>query len=477
VFHRGDHLPTASREEQGRALPQVILDQLLCPEALGSLEQRFGPDRRAMVEVAARVGRRTGELCALRAQCLAFEEIVAETGELRYAPVLVHDMPEVGVVGYRLPIDEETAEIIRAQQARVAARYPDSDPSTLALFPAVVMNPRGTKGCKVTTFDVHFRAWLDGLADLDGEGGEPYERSSITIYSFRHSFAQRHADSGTPIEVLAQLMGHSRLTSTQGYYRVTDKRKRNAFDLLAALQVDRDGRRTRPLVERLLEAEATRDAIGQVAVPFGICTEPTNVKAHGQVCSFRHQCFGCTYFRSDPSFLPELRAYLTRLLADKERLRAALPELEDWARNAAIPSAEEIASLRRIIDRCEDIVAGLGDDERAALEEAVVTLRRVRAQLDTSIPVRFRGTIGQPSARLFPNAERDKRGNECRLTGSSRCEKRAGSTANTSERSSSPRQVRCSKRGGTRVSPASPDRPALVASSSTTTPTSRPTSS
>jgi hypothetical protein len=25
-------------------------------------------------------------------------------------------------------------------------------------------------------------------------------------------------------------------------------------------------------------------------VPFGICTNPTNVKAHGQACPFRHQC-------------------------------------------------------------------------------------------------------------------------------------------------------------------------------------------
>ncbi|MGH2669907.1 MAG: hypothetical protein ACRDH5_12480, partial [bacterium] len=83
--------------------------------------------------------------------------------------------------------------------------------------------------------------------------------------------------------------------------------------------------------------------------------------------------------------------------------------LEEWARNSAVPSAEEIASLRRIIGRCEQLVADLTEDERAEVEEAVVVLRRVRAQLDTSIPVRFRGVIGQPSARLFPNLERDRR--------------------------------------------------------------------
>ena len=203
-------------------------------------------------------------------------------------------------------------------------------------------------------------------------------------------------------------MGHARLTSTQVYYRVTEKRKRKAVDMLAKLQVDRNGRRTRPLVERLLDSEVARDAVGQVAVPFGICTEPTNVKAHGQACPFRHQCLGCTYFRSDPSFLPELRAYLARLLADRERLRAALPELEDWARKAAIPSAEEVASFRRVIGRCESLVAELPDDDRAAVEEAVVVLHRARSQLDTSLPVRFRGLVAQPTARLFPNLCRER---------------------------------------------------------------------
>lgn len=412
VFRPGEKVREASREDQGRALPETVLDQLLDPAALEGLEARFGTDTRAMIELEARVGRRTGELCGLRLDCLAFDEVLDEAGGLRAAPVLIHDMPKVGVRGYRLPIDEETARIIKAQQARVRDRHPDTPPSSLALFPAVVMNPRGVKPCGVSTLDAHFRDWVDGLAELVGPAGEPYERSQITIYSLRHTYAQRHADAGTPIEVLAELMGHTRLTTTQVYFRVTNKRKRKAVDLLAKLQVDRDGQRSRPLAERLLDTEATRDAIGQVAVPFGICTEPTNVKAQGQACPFRHQCFGCTHFRSDPSFLPELRAHLTRLLADRERLRAAVPELEEWARNAAVPSAEEVSSLRRIIDRCEGLVGTLADDERAAVQEAVVVLRRARAQLDTSVPVRFRGVIAQPSARIFPNVERDRRGED-----------------------------------------------------------------
>ena len=292
-------------------------------------------------------------------------------------------------------------------QARVRDRYPDTPTAKLALFPTTVMNPRGTKACTVHYFGTFFRAWVDGLPELCGPGGEPYERSAVIIYSWRHCFAQRHADQGTPIEVLAALMGHSQLSTTQGYYRVTQQRKRKAVDLMAKFQVDRAGERSRPAVERLLEAEHLREAVGQVAVPFGICTNPTNVKAHGQACPFRHQCFGCAHFRSDPSFLPELRAYLARLLADRERLRAAVPELEEWARNGAIPSAEEIAGIRRVIDRCQEVIADLAAAEQADIDEAIAVLRRGRAQLDTSVPVRFLGLISQPSPTLFPNTGRD----------------------------------------------------------------------
>jgi len=408
VINPHDRVRSVCLDEQGRALPQVVIDQLLGPGALELLAGRYGPDVRAMVELQAEVGRRTGELCHLRWDCLAFDEVLDEAGQVRAAPVLVHDMPKVAVRGYHLPVSQDAAEVIQAQQARVRARYPATPSSQLALFPAPQKNPRGVKPYNQMTFAQRFRSWVDGLPRLTGPGGEPYDRSDLTPYSLRHSYAQRHSDSGTPIEVLAVLMGHTRLTTTQVYYRVNEQRKRKAVDLLAALQVDRKGDRSRPAVERLLESEALRDAVGQVAVPFGICREPTNVKAHGQACPYRHQCFGCAHFRSDPSFLPELRTYLSRLLADQERLRAALPELEEWARNGAIPSQEEVAAVRRIVDRCEGILADLSVSERAEVDEAITVFRRGRAHLDASVPVRFRGRAGQPSPTLFPNVQRER---------------------------------------------------------------------
>jgi hypothetical protein len=50
-------------------------------------------------------------------------------------------------------------------------------------------------------------------------------------------------------------------------------------------------------------------------------------------------CIGCGHFRSDPSYLPELKSYPQQLLADRERLHAAAG-LEPWARAQATPPGE-----------------------------------------------------------------------------------------------------------------------------------------
>jgi len=83
------------------------------------------------------------------------------------------------------------------------------------------------------------------------------------------------------------------------------------------------------------------------------------VRANGAACDFRYRCFGCAHFRTDPSYLPELRAYLSKLLATRERLVAALPDLADWARRDAIPASEEIDTVRRLITACEHALARL----------------------------------------------------------------------------------------------------------------------
>jgi hypothetical protein len=60
-----------------------------------------------------------------------------------------------------------------------------------------------------------------------------------------------------------------------------------AVDKVAHHQFDRNGTHVWRQAETLLEAERARLAIGQVSVPYGTCTEPTNVQAGGSACPFR----------------------------------------------------------------------------------------------------------------------------------------------------------------------------------------------
>ena len=129
----------------------------------------------------------------------------------------------------------------------------------------------------------------------------------------------------------------------------------------------------------LLESEHARYAVGEVAVPYGTCTEPSNVRAGGGACPIRFRCAGCDHFRTDVSYLPDLTAYLDDLLRTRERLAAAVDGVDEWARADATPAAEEITRIRRLISRINGDLAGLPAAQRARIDEAVTAVRKHRA--------------------------------------------------------------------------------------------------
>jgi hypothetical protein len=94
---------------------------------------------------------------------------------------------------------------------------------------------------------------------------------------------------------------------------------------------------------------------------------------------------GCGHFRSDPSYLPELRGYLDTLLKSQERLRAAT-ELDDWARAEAMPSDEEIRRIRQLIRRIEDDLAQLDEPDQRQIQHAVQVVRATRQITHLGMP-------------------------------------------------------------------------------------------
>lgn len=377
---RGTDVPKKTRGEQApRSLPPGLV--ALLEGQLDLLAAQAGPEAAAAVELIMVTGRRPDEICRLPWDCLEvgrdgkFTLVYTDYKNLRLARLL--------------PVDEATAALVRAQQQRARQRFPDTPVGELKLFPEVKKLVGGRRGRNARVLGQIHRAWVDSLEDVrarDG-GGEAVEvdRSRISLYAYRHSYCQRLADIKTPPDLMQELMGHDDPSSTQVYYKHSSEALREAVDRVSAQQLDARGGRVWDKVQQLLDNELARHALGSTSVPFGRCTEPANVQAGGGACPFRMRCLGCAHFRTDPSYLPELRAHLDQLLVDQARLRAAT-ELEDWARERAMPSQAEVDRARQLVRQLEEHLDRLPEEDRTLIRQAADMVRAARRVVPLGMP-------------------------------------------------------------------------------------------
>jgi integrase len=307
-------------------------------------------------------GRRPLEIVTLQTDCLTQD---------RNGPVLRWNNHKAKRYGRRLPILRSTTDALSAWLA-VRSDLPTPTRSKEWLFPAIAERA-GQPHMKSAALSRAIRIWVDGLDRLEtsehDDAGHliPFDRMQIFPYAFRHTFAQRHADNGTPIDVLRELMDHRSIQTTAGYYVVTADRKRAAIDTVGRYAIDRDGG-SAPVTD------PTRYQMQSVAVPFGNCLEPTNVKAGGQACPVRFQCAGCGFYRPDPSYIPAIEEHLNSLRADRETAMAM-----DTASYVTDSFTAQINAFEVVLRTMRDRLNSLEPDERARVEHASAVLRRARA--------------------------------------------------------------------------------------------------
>ena len=362
-----DDIPVeAHRGEPGRDLPAEIM-AVLC----ANLDSLQPAEVRTATQIGIDTGRRPEDILNLTLDCLARDK---DGGH-----VLVYDNAKADRFARRLPISQVTAAVIIAQQARVRARFPDTPAGELKLLPSPRQNPDGTRAISISMLEDRHREWTETLAPMHPPDGAEFDTARLVPYAYRHTYAQRHADAGVGIDVLAELLDHRNLNVTRGYYRVGEDRRRAAVDTVTAMSFDRHGNRVWRDAAALLDSEHARYAVGQVAVPYGRCTEPSNVAAGGGACPVRFRCAGCDHFRTDVSYLPDLTVYLDDLLNTRERLAAAVDGVDEWARADATPSQQEITRIRALITRINGDLGQASTAERAVIEQAVTVMRRHRA--------------------------------------------------------------------------------------------------
>jgi hypothetical protein len=366
----GDVPAKADPGEPGRDVPAEIM-RILCGR-LGELEEVIScREIRIAVELMIDTGRRPAEVCVLAWDCLE--------RDADGSPVLIYDNSKSHRQRRRLPVSEHTAALITGQKTAVRERFPGTPPARLMLLPSRRLNPDGTRPVTEDNLTGRHRIWVNSMGPLLRADGTEYDKSLIVPYSYRHSYAQRHADAGIGIDVLRELMDHDSMDTTKRYYRVGEARRREAVDKVTAMQFDRHGNRIWRDALALLDSERARYAVGSVAVPYGTCTQPANVQAGGGACPVRFRCAGCDHFRTDVSHLPDLAGYLDDLLRTRERLTASIDGVDEWARADAMPAQEEIRRVRHLIGQIKGDIDGLDAARRAQIDEAVGIVRRHRA--------------------------------------------------------------------------------------------------
>ncbi|MET7903375.1 site-specific integrase [Streptomyces sp. NPDC005355] len=360
----------ANEDEIGRAIPESVIRQLDAHlDALGE-DVPFGEMDPADVKRMLRTvyvllrdtGRRPNEIASLRMDCL--ERIDGDFN-------LIWNNYKGKRLNRRLPIDPETARAIQEwQKHRIAMAGAGHSPEFM--FPAATADDTRMH-MRTGAISNAIRAWADGIDRLDSEvpGSDgsplPFDRMLIFPYAFRHSYAQRHADAGTPLDVLKDLMDHKDAKTTMGYYQVSLKRKREAVKTMRLQVVDRSGRPAPMSSNTAYERRS-------VQVPYGGCVEPNNVKAGGKACPIRFQCAGCGFYRPDPSYLPAIEDHIRNVKADRETALAM--DAEEWVvRNLS----EEVAAFKDVAEKMKAKLDQLAPEERAEVEEASKILRKARA--------------------------------------------------------------------------------------------------
>ncbi|MEV0446220.1 site-specific integrase [Streptomyces spectabilis] len=368
-----------NEDDIGKAVPESVIRQLDSHIAELGVDRTHGSlspsDIRAMyrtIYVLLRdTGRRPREIASLKVDCL--ERVDGDYN-------LIWNNYKGKRLRRRLPIDTGTVEALQKWLER-RKHLPRSEHGSRHLFPAAT-DWHSEQYIRPDAISKTIRLWADAIPRLDSEVPDadgvplPFDRSLIYPYAFRHSYAQRHADAGTPIDVLKELMDHKDVSTTIGYFKVSLKRKREAVKTIRPHVVDRSGRPAPMSSNTAYERRS-------VAVPFGGCVEPSNVKAGGHACPIRFQCAGCGFYRPDPSYLPAIEDHVRSLKADRETAEAI--GTEEWVvRNMA----DQVAAFKDVAEKMKTLMNQMDPEERAEIEEASKILRKTRAVNGrTALPV------------------------------------------------------------------------------------------
>ena len=282
-----------------RAIPEFVMAQLESPD---NLDRISDPRIRLLVEILIRTGLRIGDATRLQMDCLVRDPQGAVY--LRYRN---HKMRRDAVV----PIDDELATMIEAQQACTRQRFP----TTGVLLPRSSANPDGRLPIPTATFHLQLGQWLQTCGFTD-ELDQPVH---VTAHQFRHTAATRWINHDVPQEVVRRLLDHTSHTMTAVYARLADSTIREHWERAQKINIRGEPIDT-TIDGPLADAGWMKQnlARAKMALPNGYCGLPLQ-----KSCPHANACLTCPVFITTAEFLPQhhkqlddTRALITRAETD-----------------------------------------------------------------------------------------------------------------------------------------------------------------
>ncbi len=189
VFFAGDLPPRPSRVT--RHLAEHVMAQV---EAAANLDRWPNPAGRLVTLILIQCGLRATDACTLSFDCLLHDG--QDAPYLRY---FNNKMRREATV----PIDADLEAEIRAQQQRIADRWPQQHPH---LFPQLKGNVGGQRPLSYYSYRGMLNSWL-ALCEVHDEHGQPVH---LTPHQWRHTFACRLINRDVPQEVVRVLPDRDR---------------------------------------------------------------------------------------------------------------------------------------------------------------------------------------------------------------------------------------------------------------------------
>lgn len=236
---------------------------------------------------------------------------------------LVGDIQKTRVLGHKIPISQEVAQVVQAQIVWVKHHYGAEENPHGWLFPASKTlqqgrSPRFLVGDPLAAGGIRDR--LNRLAEKHGICDEQGNLFHFRLHAFRHTKAVELINNGMSLVLVQQWMAHASPEMTLIYAKILDETMRKAWEKTVKLGIVQfndskpefvPGKKLLPMAgSNAFDPERVREHRQNVKMALGSCLKTAKI-----MCKFVElPCFHCPAYVLTPDDLPALEAYEQQIL-------------------------------------------------------------------------------------------------------------------------------------------------------------------